>query len=446
MKTNFISALCFVMSFLAVGEAFGQDKTTTTVSNDSLKKSIDALNHDLGWAKNLKVTGWVQAQFQVAEAPGAANYDGGNFAAGQYNRFMIRRGRVKFTYTQKLSQYVLQVNATERGVNLVEIFAKVTDPWTKSLSLTAGVMNRPFGFEIQQSSADRETPERSRYVQILMPNERDLGAMLTYQPVKGSKLYGLKVDGGLFSGNGIAVPGTTSVGVAGLIDTDVYKDFMGHLYYKRAFKEEKYTLGIGASTYQGAIAYQNNKVYNTLDTDVNGLQYWKMSDTTSTKFKGERAPRQYYAGELQFSVKSPIGTTTIRGEYITGTQSGALDSHKSPNTSTVNASNTCSRQFNGGNVYFVQRLGKSKHELVAKYEWFDPNTKLESKDFGTGTTFKSAELRYDMLGLGYVYYWDTNVKFMVYYNIVQNEKGQGIAGYTKDVHDNVFTVRMQYRF
>jgi phosphate-selective porin len=84
--------------------------------------------------------------------------------------------------------------------------------------------------------------------------------------------------------------------------------------------------------------------------------------------------------------------------------------------------------------------------LVVKYEWYDPNTKLSSEDFVAGTSFKSAELRYDMLGLGYVYYWDDNVKFMVYYNIVQNEKGAAMTGYTKDLHDNVFTVRMQYRF
>lgn len=438
------------LSLLFVTNVTAQDKKPVTT--DSLSKSIEALNHDLGWAKNLKVTGWVQAQFQVAEAPGAATYDGGNFLTDQYNRFMIRRGRVKFTYTQKLSQYVLQLNATERGVNLVEIFGKVTDPWTKSLSLTAGVMNRPFGFEIQQSSADRETPERSRYVQMLLPNERDLGAMLTFQPAKGKKLYGLKMDAGLYSGNGIYVPGTTSTGstgstvAAGLVDTDKYKDFMGRAHYKVSAKEDKVTLGIGASMYQGAIAYQNNKVYNTLDTDASGLRYWKMSDTTDTKFKGQKAPRQYYAGEIQFSVKSVLGTTTLRGEYMTGTQSGALDQSKSPNVTTVNGSNTCSRQFAAGNAYFVQRIGKSKHEVVVKYEWYDPNTKLSSADFAKGTTFKSAELRYDMLGLGYVYYWDANVKFMIYYNLVQNEKGAGITGYTKDLHDNVFTARLQYRF
>lgn len=444
MKKNLILGInAFLLSAVISGNSFGQEKTALT--QDSLQKLTEATKHDVDNLKKLKVSGWVQAQYQIAESRGAKGFDGGNFIGDQYQRFMIRRGRVKFTYTQKMSQYVLQVNLSERGVNLVEIFGKVTDPWTKSLSLTAGVINRPFGFEIQQSSADRETPERSRFTQVLMPNERDLGAMLTYQPVKGSFLYGLKVDGGFFSGNGIAVPGTTSVGVAGLVDTDNFKDFIGRAHYKKSFAEDKYTLGVGVSHYNGGIAYLNNKVYNSM-ADVNGLQKWVIADTASTIFKGKKAQRVYTGADFQFSVKSVIGTTTLRGEYIFGNQPGAQDDNRSPNTTVFNAASTYERQFNGGYVYFVQRIAKTKHELAVKYEWYDPNTKVSAKDFGTGTTLKSADLRYDMLGLGYINYWDDNVKFMVYYNFVQNEKGAGLAGYTKDIKDNVLTFRMQYRF
>ncbi len=435
--TYLLSAFCSISFFNA----------QETIPNDSLKKSIDQTKKEIELLKNLHVTGWVQAQFQVAESKGVDSYDGGAFAPNQYNRFMIRRGRVKFTYKQKFSQYVLQVNATERGVNLVEIFAKATDPWTKSLSLTAGVMNRPFGYEIQQSSAVRETPERSRYYQMLTPNERDLGAMLTFEPIKGKKLYGLKIDAGMYSGNGIAVPGTTSINMAGLIDTDNYKDFMGRIHYKRNFWKDNIELGIGASHYNGGIAYTNNKIYDQLVTGVNGMKSWTVSkDTISTNWKGEKAPRVYSGAELQFSIKSKIGITQIRAEYTFGTQSGSLTDTRSPNTTIRNGANTAIRQFDGGNVYFVQRIGKTKHEVVAKYEWYDPNKKLSEKDFGIGSTFSGAELKYTMLGLGYVYYWDANVKFMVYYNLVHNEKGDGIAGFTKDVKDNVLTVRMQYRF
>lgn len=175
-------------SLLALTTTIGYVQAQTpTPSNDSLNKSIQQLNKEVQSAQKLKVTGWLQAQYQWTESNGAKTFDGGDFLTNSNNRFVIRRGRVKFTYSQKLTQYVLQINASERGVNLVDFYGVIKDPWKHQFALTVGVMNRPFGYEIQQSSANRETPERSRFTQVLLPNERDLGAMLTFQPTKGKK-------------------------------------------------------------------------------------------------------------------------------------------------------------------------------------------------------------------------------------------------------------------
>src|SRR4051812_4823706 len=97
---------------------------TPTVSNDSLLRSINSLKKEVDILKNLKVSGWIQAQFQLADTIGAKNFDGGDFPTNSDSRFMIRRGRFKLTYTQKNSMYVVQINATERGVNVVDIFGK----------------------------------------------------------------------------------------------------------------------------------------------------------------------------------------------------------------------------------------------------------------------------------------------------------------------------------
>lgn len=432
---------------LAVGisnSVFSQD-AATSVSNDSLNKSFQALKKDIDVLKNLKVTGWVQAQWQLADTVGAKNFDGGDFPNTSDNRFMIRRGRVKFTYNQKNSQYVLQINATERGVNLVEIFGKYSDPWKHAFSVTAGVMNRPFGFEIQQSSADRETPERSRYVQILMPNERDLGAMLTYQPQKGSKLFGLKIDAGLFNGTGIAVPGTTSLNQSGVLEFDAFKDFIGRIHYNRSFANDKVKFAIGASHYNGGYAMQSNKYYKEIKTDTVGNKYWFMADTTGISFRRAKTPRVYYGLEFQFSVTTLIGTTTIRGEYITGTQSGKDSDSKSPASAPSSTAPTYLRNFNGGNAYLVQRIGKSKHELAVKYEWYDPNTKVAGSTINSTYGFKEGDVKFTMIGVGYNLYLTQNVKFMLYYNMVSNELAK-ISGYTRDLKDNILTIRMQYRF
>ena len=446
MKSKALLIFCLVFQGYSDGFVVAQ-KAMPTGSDDSLKKSVDALNHDLGWLKNFKVSGWVQAQFQLAESKGAKTFDGGDFLANSNNRFLIRRGRIKFTYTNKLSQYVLQINATERGLNLVDFYSKITDPWTKTLSLTVGVLNRPFGFEIQQSSSDRETPERARFTQILLPNERDLGATATFQPIKGQKLFGLKVDAGWFNGTGIDVPGTTSLNGVGVLDFDSFKDFIGRANYKKSWKEERYTLGVGASHYNGGFVYQNNVVYNSIETNSTGKMQWKIADTTDgTRFINKKAPRIYYGADFQFGFKSLLGTTTLRCEYITGKQAGMLDESKSP-SSLPAKQDTYIRNFQGMYTYLIQRIGKTKHEIALKFEWYDPNSKISSSDISaTNVSFTKAELKYTALGIGYNYYIHENVKFMVYYNMVTNETSPGITGFATDLKDDVLTFRMQYKF
>jgi phosphate-selective porin len=411
--------------------------------SDSLKQAVSELNKTIDALKRIKINGWVQAQYQWAEAKGAANFDGGDFAKDSDQRFFIRRGRVKFTYNGKLSQFALQLNGSERGVNLVEIFAKVTDPWTKSWSLTTGVMNRPFGFEIDQSSQFRESPERSRYTQILMPNERDLGAKITYEPVKGSKLHGLRLDAGFYNGQGIAVPGTSSATGStvndGVNEFDSFKDFIGRLCYYRNSSDEKYRYGIGVSHYNGGIINTTNKYF-----EIEGNAY-QAADTTNHTFVGKSASRKYFGGEVFFSAKSPIGKTTVRGEYIAGTQPGVDNSSRSAST-LPNKNGTFIREFNGSYMYLIQRLGESKHELVVKYEWYDPNTKLSGNQISSSNARTGrADVKYTALGLGYNYYYDENILFMFHYNIVTNEK-TNITGLEKDLEDNIFTIRMQYRF
>lgn len=409
------------------------------VQNDSIAKTLKQVSADINQLKNLKITGWVQTQYQWTQSPGAKTFDGGDFITNSNNRFMIRRGRFKLTYTNGLVQSVVQINASERGVNLVEYYGKLTNPWMKSLSITAGVMNRPYGFEIQQSSADRETPERARFTQILLPNERDLGAMISFQPEKGKTLYGLKVDAGFYDGTGIAVPGTGSLNSAGVVEFDQYKDFIGRAHYKRTVAKEKINFGIGISNYYGGNVYQNNKVYTMNSTT------WNLEDTTQQNFKGGRSPRHYFGADFQFSVKSKLGTTTLRGEYITGVQSGQIDDTRSP-LALPTKQDTYIRNFCGAYAYFVQRIAKTKHELALKYEFYDPNTKLNQTDLNAHTGYTKAELKYNMLGVGYNYYFNDNCKLMVYYNIVRNETSNNITGFDQDLKDDVLTIRMQFRF
>jgi hypothetical protein len=144
-------------------------------------------------------------------------------------------------------------------------------------------------------------------------------------------------------------------------------------------------------------------------------------------------------------IKSKLGNTSIRGEYVFGTQSGTHGSTRSPGT-LPSSVDTYIRNFNAGYAYFIHRIGKSKHELALKYEWYDPNTEVTGNDITGANGMTDAELKYSMFGVGYNFYAHDNVKFMFHYNMVTNELANGLNGFTADIRDNILTVRMQYKF
>src|SRR5688572_22625913 len=138
--------------------------------------------------ENLRISGYMQPQFQVAQSEGAPSYSGGNFSAFSRSRFMLRRARVKLEYVLPskdrfpLGLFSFQIDATERGVNVRDMFLKLFETRKNMFSMTAGLFARPFGYEVNLSSSFRETPERGRMSQILMPSERDIGVMVSFEP------------------------------------------------------------------------------------------------------------------------------------------------------------------------------------------------------------------------------------------------------------------------
>ncbi len=407
-------------------------------SLDSLNKSILGIKKDLDVLKRLKVNGWIQAQYQHADSAGAANLDGGDFPTNVDSRFMIRRGRVKFTYENNNVQYVAQINMTERFVNISDLYGKVTDPWTKWVALQVGIQNRPFGYDIQLTSADRESPERARYTQLLTPNERDMGAEIIVEAPKKSKLAGFKLVAGLFNGTGITIPQVN------ISDIDSKKDFIARVCYYKSLDHDKIKFGVGASNYYGYERMANNFLFTQVGVNPDGDNEYVKADSTSTKIKGAYAKRIYYGVEGLFSIKSIIGTTTIRGEYVFGQQPGSKTSNKSPQAATIG--DTYMRNFDGFYAYFIQRIAKTKHEIAIKYEWYDPNTDVQGDKIKSVYNFSGADIKYTAIGLGYNYYYNDNFKLMLNYNLVTNELSKNLSGFTREIPDNIFTARAQFRF
>jgi hypothetical protein len=311
------------------------------------------------------------------------------------------------------------------------MFLRLYEPSKERFSLTMGLVARPFGYEVNLSSAYRETPERGRMSQILMPTERDLGAMFSYESKQAStRKPVIRFDVGAFNGPGLS--GTT--------DFDSYKDLISRLSLRPLYVSRTLAVSGGLSLLWGGWMQATKYKYEMGDKDGSKLF---MVDSSASNV-GAKAPRQYYGADLQLAYYHAWGKTEIRGEYWRGKQPGTATSTTNPGT--LPTTPTYIRDFDGAFIYFLQNIVNEKWEFMAKYDWYDPNTKVAGQEIGkTGSNFTAGDIKYSTLGLGLTRYFTGNLKILAYYDIVRNEE-TALAGYATDVKDNIFTLRMQLRF
>jgi hypothetical protein len=391
----------------------------------------------------LRISGYMQPEYQVASDNGIKSYEGGDFPANVNNRFTLRRGRIRFDYvhfsedpTRPSVQFAFQFDGTERGVFIRDFYGRVFDNKWKLLSLAAGMFARPFGFETNLSSSDRESPERGRMNQILMRTERDLGAMFSIEPRDPkSPLRKLKLDIGLFNGQGLTATG----------EYDSYKDLISRFSLKPYSLSKKVLLSAGVSWFYGGLRQNHKYVFE--DGQISGKNDFVLDSSSANV--GRKLPRKYYGGDIQLKFLHHWGATEFRAEYIGGTQTAFANSSETPGSIPTDNFLTSAyyvRQFQGAYFYFLQNIINNQHQLIIKYDWYDPNTSVKGMEIGsTGTNFHSADVRYGTWGFGYIYYMTENLKWVFYYAKVKNESTQ-LSGYTTDISDNVFTWRLQFRF
>ena len=416
---------------LATKEELSEMKDAIEGINETMlemKTVVDAL-------KKIKVSGYIQAQYQAADSPGVASYAGGNFPNNVKSRYLVRRGRLKVNYDNDLTQYVLQIDVTQSGVGIKDAYISVMEPWFRTASLTAGIFDRPFGFEISYSSSNRESPERSRLFQTLFPGERELGAKLELNSVEGIFSF-LNFKGGFFNG----VLNTAN-------ENNRHKDFIGRTGFQLPFQEINLAIDGGFSLYSGKVT-NNSKYLYSIDKNSTTKQY--LVDSTGSNYLGN-VGRTYYGADIQIYYDIPtIGGAALRAEYITGEQPGTSASNSFYNPGSV-VTSLYKRKFDGWYVMYLQNIGL-KNQFLIKYDVLDPNTDVQGNDIGKpGTNLTIADIKFSTLGIGWIYHWDANVKFLFYYDLVMNEKvnsgtNGSLAPYKDGLKDNVFTLRMQYKF
>ena len=388
---------------------------------------------------NVRIGGYIQPQFQVAQAKGAKSFNGGDFPVNVNNRFMLRRGRIRFDYIHFAEnkgpsvQFVFLFDGSERGVFIRDFWGRLFENRYQLFSVTAGMFARPFSYELNLSSGDRESPERGRMSQLLMKTERDLGAMISFEPRrKDHPLHYLKIDAGFFNGQGL--PATA--------DFDSHKDLITRIALKPFPLSKKILFSTGISYLDGGFL-QNTKYVFTVNDNGSGKTFTIDSSLANA---GKIAPRKYYGTDAQLKIKNKAGYTELRAEFITGTQTATLNSSETPAVLLAGNEGYYTRKFNGAYFYLLQNIFNTHHQLAVKYDWYDPNTSVKGNDIGkAGTNLNAADIKFSTLGFGYIHYVNENLKLVLWYEKVTNEKTQ-LNGFTTDVKDDVFTCRLQFRF
>jgi hypothetical protein len=402
-----------------------QPEEAELTPTEVLEQKTETLEKAVKTLQKLKISGYIQIQYQYGEKDASLKTGTPNENTEEsFSRTGIRRGRIKTVYEEGIASAIFQLDLTEKGIGFKDAYLSIKDPWANTVVLKGGIFDRPFGNEISYSSSRRESPERSTLFQTLFPDERDLGVSLTLQATKTSPWNFLKLEAGLFAGNGIKQ------------ETDSRRDFIGHLSVDKNLNSNM--------KLSGGISYYNGGVYQGTD-NIYAMTGDAFILNADPKNKGKFAKREYFGIDAQFSMTSAWGMSQVRAEYLSGDQPGAKTNSKSPNASVLPAYDVYNRNFTGGYVIFVQDFGQLPVSAVLKYDWYDPNTKISGNAIGQKDT-GNGDISFHTFGFGLLWRANNNVRLQAYYEINTNETTDNLTAYTNDLKDNVFTMRLQYKF
>ena len=391
---------------------------------DGIDESLAATKASVDKLSKLKVSGYIQARFEWH----ADSADGLNTAGkpASTNRFFVRRGRLKTLYDGTNAEYMLQIDATGDGVVLKDAEATFVDTWSPlGLRLTVGQFKWPFGYEILQSSGDREMPERSLVIRKQFPGERDRGFR-----VQG-KYDQLRFAAALVNGNG------TQDSIYGTSEQSGFKDLVARVGGDFEW------LVFGVSGYWG----------RTFDTTVPAAATLAWTDknmdkmVTADELAGTAAKiasirrfsvlRMGLDAQLYFDIPS-LGGLAVKGEFVLAKR-GNLDPGATDATTMTLIPQSCyDTTAIGWIVTAVQNFGDNVG-AVLRVDSYDPNYS-KSVDPGCPVSFVTAGKgdRTVTTGGGLLLHGSSNIKATLTYEHL-SEQGKTVA-------NDIFTAQLQARF
>lgn len=403
-------------------ESLQKESTENTKEISKLKNYIEN-----SWMKNLKVSGYMQMQWQMAQEKGQnSQYNGGNFNPGVDNRFLLRRARLKVAYSLDFFKASVEVDASSSGVSLTEALIGLQFR-SQVAGLSMGYVAIPYSYVVDVSSSSRMAPEIPRAVRALMPNDKALGGFATFRGKKGKSLNDLVFNIGVFSQNNFA--------------GDLYsrKQLIARLQYDK--KYDNIGFGFMGSFQRGGLVNIGEQSY-TYSKSTNAF-------VENNDVQGKYNTSLYYDFGAKLNFKTSIGKTSLQGEYLFGNQPGTfkLNNTSKDQTFLASAGPVYNRKFSGYYVDLAHEFPKTNLSLLVRFDKYDPNRQISGNNVGLNVGTGAADLSYSTLGAGLCYsFLKDHLRLVAYYEFVWNETTSNLTNYTKNIKDNLFTLRLQAKF
>ena len=403
----------FTITIFTVLSVYGYSQTQMI---DSLKEviekhegKINALDErvlvnetDLGKLNKIKISGYIQAQWE--------NWGKDLVKTNEPdNSFFIRRARVKFTYEALDGvKFVLQPDFSTGNLTLQDAYAVVNIPKLKDFGIWAGQFDRP-NYEVEYSSGQIEVLDRSRVIKAIYPKEKEIGVKFEYNGSTIPLKFQLMAMNGNYTGKEAK-------------DVDSKKDLMGRVVYSFKLPDAGLGINIGANGYLGG----NRAKTNPYITNSMGI-----ADSITV---GDYLEKKWAGAEMQIFADF-LGGMAIKGEYMAGVNSTPSTIASTATMTQKKSDPNKIKNFSGYYLYLIKNIGR-KNQFVARYDFYDPNTKL-SGDAADNDIF------YKTLTVSWQHYLNDNIRISLYYEMPKNETN---AAYPSDLKDNVLAVRVQAKF
>lgn len=392
----------------------------------------------------VRLSGYVQAQYQWSALSQDQIQQGGGEL--NFNRFMVRRGRVRVSGDWKWAAIDLEVDgSTTRGPFVGIRQANASFVWRNPdaalppyLMITAGLTEAPFGHELRLGQREMIFMERSRGSLAFFPGPVDVGVR-----ARGG-VGPFRYDVAVMNGTPLDDRAGGRSGLTG--DPTRKPDWIGRLGFEA--RPRRHAIGGGVSLlygtgfHRGQDASKNRVEWS--DFNENGaIDSGELIAVPGTAATPSLTFRRWAVGaDLQFALRSRAGWSQI---WLEGTLASNLDRDFVVADPVAAGADLRELHFYGA---FLQDLfGRAL--VGGRYDFYDPNTDLLDRRRGAFVPASAAVHTISpivgaVLPPGIVPH--VRGRLVLQYDVVLDALGRDGRGVPTDLKNDQFVVRLQAEF